>query len=112
NPEDLDSSRTPAASTLLFGKEELCARFNESKHVPYIQGLHPKARDGAGPTAVLQRLRDAIANGAEGWSDRTAAGQTHLVMRQQLFSNSSLSQVMFELTNALIELGFPTIPQD
>jgi glycosyltransferase involved in cell wall biosynthesis len=33
-------------------------------------------------------------------------------MRQQLFCNGSFAQVMFELTNALLELGVPIIPQD
>jgi len=41
-----------------------------------------------------------------------AGNGTHLVMRQQLFCNASLAHVMFELTNALIELGVPTVPQD
>jgi len=36
----------------------------------------------------------------------------HVVMRQQLFCNGSLAHVMFELTNALIELGVPTVPQE
>ena len=33
-------------------------------------------------------------------------------MRQQLFCNNGTAHVMFELTNALIELGVPTVPQD
>ena len=34
-----------------------------------------------------------------------------LVMRQHLFHNVSLAQAMFELTNALLELGVPAVPQ-
>jgi len=33
-------------------------------------------------------------------------------MRQQLYANCSSAQAMFELTNALLETGIPTVPQE
>ena len=110
-PDDIQSVQDPSVSTILVGEESQCANFSNSKFVPYLEGADPAIRHGADPTAMLQRLKDVIVNGS-GKRPVNSSGQTHLVMRQQLFCNSSVAQVMFELTNALIELGIPTVPQE
>ena len=92
--------------------------------MPYLRGLDSADSDGADPSAVLGAVQDAIETVLPARSSGTpgapspapgranAADQPWLVMRQQLFCNASLAHVMFELTNALLELGVPTVPQD
>jgi len=98
--------------------------------LPYVRGLDGAAAAGEEPTAILRKLgriisEAAAAGGVHGPEAKPAApagadrcpaagggAPTHLVMRQQLFCNASVAQVMFELTNALIELRVPTVPQD
>ncbi len=68
-------------------------------------------RDAGGPSAAQaadppEKAKTFKPHGNNG-SDSTC-----LVLRQQLFCNTSWAQVMFELTNALIEMGVPVIPQD
>ncbi|HXP63342.1 MAG TPA: glycosyltransferase family 4 protein [Dongiaceae bacterium] len=79
---------------------------------PFLAGLDPAIRDGEEPTAVLNHFERLVAERTPATVLTAAPRATHLVMRQQLFCNSSLAQVMFELTNALIELGFPAVAQD
>jgi glycosyltransferase involved in cell wall biosynthesis len=92
--------------------------------VPYLEGLGGDACAGGEPTAVLHRLEKIIeeaasrgrrADGAAAEGKRAAPihdGAACIVMRQQLFCNASLAHVMFELTNALLELGAPAVAQD
>jgi glycosyltransferase involved in cell wall biosynthesis len=79
---------------------------------PFLAGLDPGIRDGEEPTAVLRQIERLVAERVSASVLTAAPGATHLVMRQQLFCNSSLAQVMFELTNALIELGVAAVAQD
>ncbi len=96
----------------LLGHERGTSEVANARCVPYVKGLGAEAGGGADATAVLGELRRAILDlSLPGGTDGPSV-PTHLVMRQQLFCNTSWAQVMFELTNALIELGVPTVPQD
>ena len=112
SPEDLQSGWSPAAPTVLVGEEALSGNFANSRFVPYIDGLGSLIRNGADSTTVLQRLNEVLGDGQAVRSAAGPANQTHLIMRQQLFCNTSVAQVMFELTNALMELGIPAVPQE
>jgi glycosyltransferase involved in cell wall biosynthesis len=115
---------TPAAGrhVTLIGKWDGLEGRTDVACVPYLRGLDPGCDDGEDPTLVLNAMMKAVVETAEAKPSGGAAGLpvntgggshcTHIVMRQELFSNSSVANVMFELTNALIELGVPTIPQD
>ena len=133
NPEDTQTETAWQASLVLVGGK-LPAVGQQTPgviSVPCLRGLHPATGDGSEPSAVLDEVRQAIIkalslsgahrcaapNAGKGLLARQAgtheaAAARHLVMRQQLFCNASLAHVMFELTNALIELGVPTVPQD
>ncbi len=56
-------------------------------------------------------LKRAIFREAGGRSRPQAQRHRQLLMRQQLFCNSSVSQAMFELTNALLEAGHDVVAQ-
>ncbi len=79
---------------------------------PFLAGLEPDAQCGEEPTAALGHLQRLIEEKVPAPALTLAPCPTHLVMRQQLFCNASLAQVMFELTNALIQLGVPAVAQD
>jgi glycosyltransferase involved in cell wall biosynthesis len=111
SPEETDVDIAAQAQVLLLGRKELCDGA-QRRYAPYIDGLDPRLQGTADATEALQRIEDAVLTAAAADSSFPSVEQRHFVMRQQLFGNSSLSQVMFELSNALIELGVPTIPQD
>jgi glycosyltransferase involved in cell wall biosynthesis len=111
SPEDAGSERLPAASAVLVGEDRFEAKSGNEIVVPYLRGLDAKVRSGADPTAVLQLLGEILLGEQRAATVARMRHPTHLVMRQQLFCNTSLAQVMFELTNALIELGMPTVAQ-
>ncbi len=85
---------------------------NCGKPLPLLAGLDPRIAVGEEPARLLALLERQIRSVAPGCAPANPAPPIHLVMRQQLFCNSSLAHVMFELTNALIELGVPAVPQD
>jgi glycosyltransferase involved in cell wall biosynthesis len=97
---------------ILVGEESLCANFKNGRFVPYIKGLDPAVGGGADSTAVLERLTKTVVNGRATRSPASSGRQRCLVMRQQLYANCSSAQAMFELTNALLETGIPTVPQE
>ena len=111
NPQDIESEWTPQARAVLVGNETKLPAFSNGILVPFLRDGDSDQRDGADPTTVLQRLKHAVFNGHISSPDDALPRPRHLVMRQQLFCNTSLAHVMFELTNALIELGIPTVPQ-
>ena len=112
NPDDTRSDWRPPASRVLLGGQDSGGGSPQSSFIPYIRGLDPAVVDGADATTVLQCLLGALPerNGLPSLGE--VRFQRHIVMRQQLFCNSSLAQVMFELTNALVELDVPTVAQD
>jgi len=112
NPEDIQSKPSLPAFEVLVGEDKFCAHYNHAKLLPYIKGLDSAIGNGADPTSVLQGLKRIIANGDAYQPPSGLAGQTHLIMRQPLFCNSSLGQITFELTNALLECGVPAVPQE
>ncbi len=113
NPEDEDPSGPGGQTSVTLAPSASAACDGQRVvQVPYIRELLSGTRVGADVSAVVDRLLSAIERAAAESRAPAADGQTWLVMRQQLFCNVSLSQVMFELTNALIKLGVPTIPQD
>lgn len=112
NPDDLQSECKPEAATTLLGDERVRDRYPDAIFVPYLRGLDPTVRAGADPATVLDRLQELIHRSDPAQAVAALRHPTHLVMRQQLFCNSSLAHVMFELTSALIELGLPTVPQE
>lgn len=129
---------TPAPCRHLFlsGRNGTGPAAPNTRFLPHLRGLDKAVSDGDEPTAVLRRLEEIIneaaamenvhglyaqspaanlteqRNGASLLRTTEQQAPVHVVMRQQLFCNASLAYVMFELTNALIELGVPTIPQD
>lgn len=114
HPEDIHCGRGTSADMELVGEADLLGDGAANRRLlPYIEELHPTVCAGASSTEVLEGLREALL-----LQDRPNARMgnrvhpCHLVMRQQLFCNTSLAQVMFELTNALLELGVPAVPQD
>ncbi len=141
-PAEVEAAPLSGRRVLLVGRNGAGAASGHALCVPYLSGLDPAVEDGDEPTAVLRRLEEAIAvalGPAPGWRPRpapdipagavaaanTGEGQRRpraagldsdgapcFVMRQHLFCNASVAQVMFELTNALIELGVPTVAQE
>ena len=88
-------------------------------HIPTVLAVMPEfisgldsIEGGEETAAVLNRLEEALAARTPTWVSSAGPFATYLVMRQQLFCNSSLAHVMFELTNALLELGVPTVAQE
>jgi glycosyltransferase involved in cell wall biosynthesis len=133
NPADARSPAFPKASLILCPENADGQPAVGVVAVPYLRGLDSAFQEGTDATAVLTAVRQAIQTAllsinvgqrvspapqspSPHWAGETRCPTlvdgTHLVMRQQLFCNASLAHVMFELTNALIELGVPTVPQD
>ncbi len=119
SPGDAPASGPSVASVVLHGARPVELNPSRTFAMPYLRGLDPAVRDGDEPGAVLERLRQIIAGAVASKAPPAhenlasiAANAPHVVMRQQLFCNSSLAHVMFELTNALIELRVPTVPQE
>jgi glycosyltransferase involved in cell wall biosynthesis len=138
----LEAASPSGRRVLVAGRNGAGPASGDALCVPYLSGLDAAVEDGDEPTAVLRRFEEAIATTlgpGRGWRPRPApdipAGvavpaSTHegqrrprgagldndgapcFVMRQHLFCNASVAQVMFELTNALIELGVPTVAQE
>ena len=111
-PEDIRSAPSLPACEMLAGEDTFCAHYKQARLLPYINGLNPAIDNGADPTSVLQDLKKIILNGDASQPSSGLASQTHLIIRQQLFSNSSLGQITFELTNALLEIGAPVVAQE
>jgi glycosyltransferase involved in cell wall biosynthesis len=112
NPADVRSEWTPQAGGLLVENGKQGSTFANESALPFLRGFDDGLPNDGDPTTVLQQLKDLVLNGHITFADEVIPRRdTHLVMRQQLFSNTSLAHVMFELTNALIELGIPTVPQ-
>jgi glycosyltransferase involved in cell wall biosynthesis len=84
---------------------------SNARVVPFISGLTGAPHAGAGVADVYESLRAALKEVGRSPRSKADANGACLVMRQHLFCNISLSHVMFELTNSLLELGVPTIPQ-
>ncbi len=101
-PDESEAAATPEGDGAGAGGEP---------SLPFLSGLDPTVCGGEEPSKLLDLLLRLVAERA---CQRMPNGPapTHLVMRQQLFCNSSLAHVMFELTNALIELGVPAVAQD
>jgi glycosyltransferase involved in cell wall biosynthesis len=101
-PDESEAAATPQGDGAGVGTQA---------SLPLLSGLDPGTRGGEEPSRLLDGLLRLVAEVA---CPRVPTGSapSHLVMRQQLFCNSSLAHVMFELTNALIELGVPAVPQD
>ncbi len=119
SPDDVSTGAAFLAPLVLCGAGPAQPRSDQLCALPYLRGLDPAVRDGADPSTVLELVQEAIADrlssGASAAPESRAGampGPCHVVMRQPLFSNSSVAHVMFELTNALIEIGVPTVPQD
>ena len=112
DPDDQEADGSPPPAVVLVADEQRMRQFSNARHVPYLRGLQPGIHNGGDATAVLESLRRAIAENTSSRGLGSRSFPTHLVMRQHLFCNTSLAQVMFELTNSLIELGVPTVPQD
>ncbi len=122
NPANAHPEVAPASCRhlLLLGHNGAHPAPPNTVFLPYLRGLDPAVADGDEPTPVLRQLEKLVAEAGawEGASQQSRSRReealipVHLVMRQQLFCNASPAHVMFELTNALIELGVPTVPQD
>ncbi len=112
SPDDVHGGQHPSGSILLVAEEGACAGVGDRKFVPYIRGFDPQVSNGADAVVVLEALQRAIRECRAESGIQGAAPGCHLVMRQHLFCNTSVAQVMFELTNALIDLGVPVVPQD
>ncbi len=112
HPEDNGSEWKPRARLILTGNQTDQRNLANGVLLPYLQGLSASTRDGADPTVVVQKLGNILLKNQALEILGHGNHLPHLVMRQQLFCNTSLAQVMFELTSALIELGVPTIPQE
>jgi glycosyltransferase involved in cell wall biosynthesis len=112
NPYDFEFPEAASPSTVLMGRETGCTDGPHRRFVPFIRGLDPTVSDGADPTEVLQAIEAVLADGQIPKAAENGVRQKPLIMRQHLFCNSSLATVMFELTNALLELGFNAVPED
>lgn len=79
-----------------------------------VTGLSYEDSDLDGKLKIVKKLEIITRNIVKLNSENSVSADEgqYLVMRHFLYCNSSLSQTFFELTNALIELGVPAIPQD
>jgi glycosyltransferase involved in cell wall biosynthesis len=112
NPEEDVAFELPrSASAILVCEEGQAARLPGCRLVPHLSSSSDRPSP-ADPRAIVDAVAQTILSQA---AVAPASGErypAHLVMRQHLFCNTSVAHVMFELTNALIELGVPTIPQE
>jgi len=98
---DLTIANGENVTTVLRSFEKIVIKQNSVQSSDSIQGCASSSL----PTTIQHTI------GTPNIHANVHVSTSHLVMRQHLFCNSSWAQVMFELTNALLELGFPTIPQ-
>ncbi len=105
-------AESPEQPAICGGAPRWLNRAQLGHKLPLIRGLGRAGIAAGNPDEVLASLRNLILSDARPHTSTDEANGTHLVMRQQLFCNASLSHVMFELTNALIELGLPVVAQD
>ena len=97
---------------ILVGDESVCSSSTSSWFVPYIKGIHPGTRGGADVTNTLDMLRGVLLSVRAKMPVKRVSRDTHVIMRHHVFCSSSVGQAMFQLTNALLELGVSAIPQD
>jgi glycosyltransferase involved in cell wall biosynthesis len=111
NPPDEPARSPHPGCTPLVGSQALSTTVVGSRCVPYVWGLE-LGSGCASATLVTDLLLQSIDRAATGLRSRTGLSpQKHIVLRQHAFCNVSLSHVMFELTNALLELRYPAVPQ-